>query len=61
MRFEFWAVALAAWEIIASIRFARLSFSFIDLLVDLVGPYKEVTTDNFTLFNITSPFTKAAL
>ena len=30
--------------------FARLSFSLIDLLVDLLGPYKEVTADNLTLY-----------
>ena len=48
MRFEFWAFALAAWaaaellRITANERFARLSFSFIDLLVDLLAPMEEL-------------------
>ena len=48
MRFELWAVVLAIWqrliykEITANERFARLSFSFIDLLVGVLSPMEEL-------------------
>ena len=48
MRFELRAVVLAIWqrliykEIRANERFARLSFSFIDLLVGVLTPVEEL-------------------
>ena len=48
MRFEFWAVALAALaaaellRITANERSAWLRFSFIDLIVDLLAPMEEL-------------------
>ena len=48
-RFEFWAVALAV-EAAAALLSKRGRFSFIDLLIDLLCPYKEVTADNLMLY-----------
>ena len=61
MRFEFWAVAVAVWAAAELLRkysermLCSTQLFIIDLLIDLLCPYKEVTADNLTLYFLWPP------